>query len=266
MENIEVLKFGGTSVKSVARIKHVAEVIARRQSAKCLVVVSAMGNTTDHLLSLGLECCNAPDGRELDLLLSSGEQVSIALLCLALQALGVNARSFTGFQIGVYTDDVHKDARILYIDPVRLHRALEQHDVVVVAGFQGTTFDGQITTLGRGGSDISAVALAAAAGSNRCEIYTDVDGVYSSDPNVDPGAKFFEWLCYEDALRLARNGAQVIHPRAVELAMEKSVQLRIRNTFNPDHQGTLVAGADGTIRHREVPTRAPAIRQLVECA
>ena len=241
MENIAVLKFGGTSVKSPARMKHVADIIASHPAKKLLVTVSAMGSTTDSLINLACQCSPDPDKRELDLLLSTGEQVAITLLTLTLQSLGLRARSFTGAQIGIFTDNSHSNAKIVHFDPVRLQRALKTHDVIVIAGFQGISQEGEITTLGRGGSDITAVAAAIASGASSCEIYSDVDGVFSADPNAVPDATLFDFLTYTDALNLARGGAQVIHPAAVELAAEANLQLRIKNTFNPEQLGTLIA-------------------------
>jgi len=240
LDPIIVLKFGGTSVKNLARMQHVSEVIAACAPKKCVVVVSAMGDTTDFLLSLAGRCAEIPDKRELDVLLSTGEQVSIALLALRLRSMGIKAKSFTGYQIGLRTDGEHTAARILEIDESRLKRELIDNDVLVVAGFQGMTTSGDISTLGRGGSDTSAVAVALACGASECHIYTDVDGICTADPSVVPNAFVQTSMAYEEALELARSGAQVIHPRAVELAHQYGMALRIRNTFNPDHEGTLL--------------------------
>lgn len=238
---VAVLKFGGTSVKNVARMEHVANIIAKRcAKEKVIVVVSAMGHTTDHLIELAKQCNDDPDKRELDVLLSTGEQVSIALLSIILKSRGLRAKSFTGAQIGVVTEDEFGAAKIVSIDSSKLNSALEGTDVAVVAGFQGVTISGDITTLGRGGSDTTAVALAAAAKASVCEIYTDVDGIFTSDPNKDSNAELFDNIDYEDCLRLVRAGAQVMHDRSIVLAHQYGVNVRVRNTFKPDHDGTLI--------------------------
>ncbi len=246
MNDVTVLKFGGTSVKSVVRIQHVAEIIAKRTSKKCVVVVSAMGDTTDQLYKLAKQFSTDPDKRELDLLLSTGEQVSISLLTLALQSLGVKSKSFTGPQIGILTDTTHSSARIKDINSERIRQALNEFDVVVVAGFQGLSPEGEVTTLGRGGSDTTAVALAAACGAKVCDIYTDVDGVYTADPNAIADAELLSSISYDEILEMAKNGAQVIHPRAVELARNYGIAVRVRNTFKPSHLGTIIADFNPT--------------------
>lgn len=243
MDEITVLKFGGTSVKSIARMQHVAEIIASFSPKKCVVVVSAMGDTTDLLLSLAGQCAPIPDKRELDVLLSTGEQVSIALLALRLKSMGIRAKSFTGYQIGLRTSGDHTAARIEQIDESKLGKELSENDVLVVAGFQGVTGEGDISTLGRGGSDTSAVAAAIACGATECQIFTDVDGICSGDPNAISGAFAQPTMTWEEALELAQSGAQVIHPRAVELARQYGMPLRIRNTFNLEHEGTLLQEA-----------------------
>lgn len=239
-----VLKFGGTSVKNLGRIQHVAEIVRDRlgkdSKQKILVVVSAMGDTTDYLLKLGAQCSRTPDKRELDSLLSTGEQISITLLALTLKEMGISARSFTAPQIGIFTEKVHSKARIVDINSENLNRALVDHDVLVVAGFQGVTADGDITTLGRGGSDTTACALAAAVHAEVCDIYTDVDGIYTADPNVISEAKLLKRVSYGEVIEMARLGAQVLHPRAVELARQYKVRLRVRNTFKPEHEGTTI--------------------------
>lgn len=242
MQDLAVLKFGGTSVKNIARIQHVADVIANTTARKKIVVVSAMGDTTDYLWSLAKQCSAAPDKRELDMLLVTGEQVSIALLALTLKARGVGCKSFTGAQIGIQTDDRHSAARIVDIDKEKLHAATNEHEVVIVAGFQGLSDSGEITTLGRGGSDTTAVALAAAAQARECHIFTDVDGIFTSDPNKIAGAKMIECLAYDEVLSLARSGAQVLHPRSVELAKHYGIELFVRNTFKPKCSGTKITG------------------------
>ena len=240
--SIKVLKFGGSSVKNIARIEHVADVIASYKPDPVVVVVSAMGDTTDHLLKLARQCSTSPDQRELDLLLSTGEQISIVLLSLILKARGISAKSLTGQQAGISTTDEHGSARILGIDAKLIRKELEHHDVIVVAGFQGVTDNGQITTLGRGGSDTTAVALAAALDARECDIYTDVDGVFTADPNKIEEALPLKEISYAQCVTLARNGAQVIHPRAVELGEQYDVIVRVRNTFNPSNQGTEIKG------------------------
>jgi aspartate kinase len=238
---IAVIKFGGTSVKSIGRMEHVAQVIdGVRRRQPVLVVVSAMGDTTDYLLKLAKQCSDTPDKRELDLLLSTGEQISIALLAMNLRAQGIPACSFTGQQVGIFTENVHNKARIVDIKTDTLTAALKENDVIVVAGFQGVTAGGEITTLGRGGSDTTAVALAAAVGAPICDIYTDVDGIYTADPNKISSARQLERISYGEVLEMARMGAQVIHPRAVELARQYGIKLRVRNTFKPDHEGTTI--------------------------
>ncbi len=245
--SVSVLKFGGTSVKNLARIQHVAEVVRDRLKvgAKILVVVSAMGDTTDYLLKLGSQCAKNPDRRELDSLLSTGEQISITLLAMTLKEMGIKSRSFTASQIGILTEKVHSKARIVDINSDNLTRALQENDVLVVAGFQGVTADGDITTLGRGGSDTTACALAAAICADVCDIYTDVDGIYTADPNVIAEARLLKRVSYGEVIEMARLGAQVLHPRAVELARQYKVRLRVRNTFRPDHEGTIIDQGEG---------------------
>lgn len=251
MSEIKVLKFGGSSVKNIARIEHVADIIAGYKPNPVVVVVSAMGDTTDHLLNLARQCSTTPDQRELDLLLSTGEQVSIVLLSLILKKKGLSAKSLTGQQAGICTSDEHGCARILDIDAELIKKELAENDVVVVAGFQGVTENGQITTLGRGGSDTTAVALAAALGTTECDIYTDVDGVFTADPNVIKEAVPLKEIAYEQCVTLARNGAQVIHPRAVELGEQYDVVVRVRNTFNPSNRGTEIKGENNVEKRKQ---------------
>lgn len=240
-----VQKFGGTSVKSVARIKNVAGLVRRAsERAQVVAVVSAMGDTTDYLVKLAGQAAASPHGRELDALLATGEQISTALLAMALNDLGTRAVSLTGPQLGITTESVHTAARIVDIKAERIKRYLDDGYVVVAAGFQGINEKGDITTLGRGGSDTTAVALAAALGAGVCDIYTDVSGVYTADPNLVPTAKLLKEISYEEMLEMARVGAQVLHPRAVELARKHRLRLRVRNTFDPDHEGTTLIGAD----------------------
>ncbi len=250
---LSVLKFGGTSVKNIARIQHVAEIIkARLQHGQLIIVVSAMGDTTDYLVKLANQCTAQPNKRELDLLLSTGEQISIALLAIVLQSMGIRAKSFTGYQVGIFTESVFSKARIVDLKTDTLSAALHDHDVLVVAGFQGMTESGDITTLGRGGSDTTAVALAGAMEADVCDIFTDVDGVFTADPNSIPTAKLLKTIRYEEVLEMARLGAQVIHPRAVELARQYNVKLRVRNTFKPEHEGTLIHGGEEVEIYRTV--------------
>lgn len=236
-----VMKFGGSSVGDAERMKRVAKRIAdkKRDGDQVVVVVSAMGDTTDDLIDLAKQLTDNPSPREMDMLLSTGEQVSVALLSMAVQQLGVEAVSFTGWQVGMITDDQHSRAKINDIRPKRILDMLAQDRVVIVAGFQGMTEDGEITTLGRGGSDTTAVALAAAIKADLCEIYTDVDGVYSTDPRIVRNARKLEAISYDEMLELANLGAAILHPRAVEYAKQYGVKLVVRSSFN-DHEGTIV--------------------------
>ncbi len=239
---ILVQKFGGTSVGSIDRIKAVAEICASELASgyKLLVVVSAMGKSTDTLVSLMEGLTDTPNAREQDMLLSSGEQVSIALLSMALSKLGLKAISLTGWQAGIVTEAKHGRARICSIDEVYLRSLLEKGYVPVVAGFQGITEDGEITTLGRGGSDTTAVALAVALDAERCDIYTDVDGVHSTDPRLVSKTSKLETISYDEMLELASLGAQVLHPRSVELAKCYSMPMRVRSSWKREDKGTLV--------------------------
>jgi len=235
-----VQKFGGSSVADAEKIMNVARrVAASAPGNQTVVVVSAMGKTTDGLLSLARQISTKPDLREMDMLLSTGEQVTIALLALALQSLGLRARSFTGPQVGMRTDHSHTQARITQIDGDRLRRALDASEIAVVAGFQGLSDEDEITTLGRGGSDLTAVALAAALKADVCEIYTDVDGVYTADPNIVPDARKLARVAYDEMLELASLGAKVLQTRSVEFAKKYGVTVHVRSTFRPD-PGTLV--------------------------
>jgi aspartate kinase len=218
--------------------------VARRVAASApgnqmVVVVSAMGKTTDGLLALARQISTTPDLREMDMLLSTGEQVTIALLSMALQSLGLKAKSFTGPQVGMRTDHSHTQARITQIDADRVRRALDTGEIAVVAGFQGLSDEDEITTLGRGGSDLTAVALAAALKADVCEIYTDVDGVYTADPNIVPDARKLARVAYDEMLELASLGAKVLQTRSVEFAKKYGVTVHVRSTFRPD-PGTLV--------------------------
>ncbi|NOU97688.1 aspartate kinase [Paenibacillus sp. LMG 31456] len=230
-----VMKFGGSSVGDAERMKRVANrvVETQRNGNQCVVVVSAMGDTTDDLIDLTKQISTeTPPTREMDMLLSTGEQVSVALLSIAIHSLGQSAVSYTGWQAGMYTEAVHGKARITDIKPERVLNALDQGNVVIVAGFQGMTEEGEITTLGRGGSDTTAVALAAAIKADVCEIFTDVDGIYSTDPRVVKCARKLPEITYDEMLELANLGAAVLHPRAVEYAKNYNVPLVVRSSFN----------------------------------
>ena len=236
-----VQKFGGTSVGSLERIAGVAAKVMRFREGgdDVVVVVSAMSGETDRLIGLARSVREPPDPRELDVLLSTGEQVTIALLAMTLQAKGCPARSYTGHQVHIRTDSAHNKARIVSVDHQRIRADLEAGRVVVVAGFQGMDEDGNITTLGRGGSDTTAVALAAALGADECRIYTDVDGVYTTDPRVVPEARRLESLTYEEMLELASLGAKVLQIRSVEFASKYGVPLRVLSSFE-NGPGTLI--------------------------
>lgn len=246
MKKIIVQKFGGTSVADTERIKNVAKIVTNEKNNgnDVVVVVSAMGHTTDHLVKMAYNLNSNPSGRELDMLLSTGECISIALLTMAIQALGYEAISFNAAQVGIFTENVHSKARIIDIKTDKLRKNLNEGKIIVIAGFQGITEDGEITTLGRGGSDTSAVALAAALNAERCDIYTDVEGVYTTDPRVVPNASKLDEISYEEMLELAHAGANVLHPRSVETAKQHEIPLRVRSSFKTDDLGTLILGVD----------------------
>jgi len=242
-----VQKFGGSSVADAERIKRVAEriVATRKAGHDVVVVVSAMGDTTDELRDLAERVTPMPPGRELDMLLTAGERISMALLAMAIAALGHEARSFTGSQAGIITDSAHGKARIIDITPGRIRDALAAHAVAIVAGFQGVSQDTKdITTLGRGASDTTAVALAAALGADRCEIYTDVDGVFTADPRLVPNARQRPVVSYEEMLELAACGAKVLHLRCVEYARRYGVEVVVRSSYS-HKPGTLIT-AEGS--------------------
>ena len=236
-----VQKYGGSSVGDVARLERVARRVVRtqRKGNRLVVVVSAMGDTTDELISLARKIAPEPKERELDMLLATGEQVSVALLAMAIHALGEKAVSFTGPQVGIITDPFHTKARILNINTERIREALKQGNIVIVAGFQGKTEGGEITTLGRGGSDLTAVALAKALKAKVCEIYTDVDGIYTADPRICRDARKLEAVSYDEILELASLGAQVMHSRSIEVGKKFSVPIVVRNSGR-DGRGTLI--------------------------
>jgi aspartate kinase len=236
-----VQKYGGTSVGNPERIKNVAARVAkyREQGHQIVVVVSAMSGVTDNLIKLAKEIIPLPDEREMDMLLATGEQTTIALTAMALQAGGVPAISLTGAQAGIVTDGVHTKAKIQNITPKKIHELLKSGKVVIVAGFQGETPEGQITTLGRGGSDLTAIALAAALKADLCQIYTDVDGVYTADPRLVPTARKLAEISYDEMLELASLGAKVMQSRSVEFAKKFGVVFEVRSSLN-DNPGTIV--------------------------
>ena len=230
-----VQKFGGSSVADAASIKRVAQRIVdtRARGAEVVVVISAMGDTTDELMDLALEVSPQPRPRELDMLLTAGERMSAALLAMAINDLGFEARSFTGSQAGVITTGTHGDARIIDITPGRIKTALDDGDIVIVAGFQGVSQTSKdITTLGRGASDTTAVALAAALSANYCEIYSDVDGIFTADPRIVPGASRIPEISYEEMLEMAATGAKILHLRCVEYARRENVPVHVRSSFS----------------------------------
>jgi aspartate kinase len=242
---VVVQKYGGSSLESAERIKRVAEriVTARKAGDEVVVVCSAMGDTTDELLDLAERVNPVPPEREMDMLLTAGERISNALVAMAISALGAEARSFSGSQAGVITDSAHGKARIIDVTPGRVKQALDEGYVVLVAGFQGVSQDTKdITTLGRGGSDTTAVALAAALKADVCEIYTDVDGVYSADPRIVPNARHLKTITYEEMLEMAATGAKVLHLRAVEYARRYGVPIHVRSSYS-NKPGTMVSGS-----------------------
>jgi aspartate kinase len=254
-----VQKYGGSSVADVQKLKAVAARVMRThdQGHSVVVVVSAMGDTTDELLTLAKQVSPSPDRRELDMLLSAGERISMALLSMAIRELGGNAISFTGSQSGIITNDRHIDARIIEVRPFRIQDELARGKIVVVAGYQGVSYKKEVTTLGRGGSDTTAVALAAALDAEFCEICSDVDGVYSADPRVVSGARRIATLSYEETQEMAEAGAKVLNAQAVEFAKEKGIAIYARATAGP------LPGADpssdGTVVRRSAPRMPGAV-------
>lgn len=252
---LRVMKFGGSSVADAEKIKNVARRIAeaREDGDNVLAVVSARGKTTDGLVALAREISERPDPREMDMLLSTGERISCALVAMALHDLGHDARSFTGSQAGILTDAVHTNAKILEIRAQRLHDALAEGHIVLVAGFQGVSTDRNVTTLGRGGSDTTAAALATALDADVCEIYTDVTGVFTADPRIEPGARKLSLVSHEEMLEMAATGSRVLALRSVEFARRHDVRLHVRSSFvaeegtwitkeTPDMEKALVSG------------------------
>ncbi|MDN3505798.1 MAG: aspartate kinase [Simkaniaceae bacterium] len=237
-----VMKFGGAAMASVERFAGLAKLIERRLNrySDVVVVVSAMGSTTDELMELASKVHSSPPKREQDMLISVGERVSMALLAMALDAKGIEAISFTGSQSGIITTDEHADARILEVRPERIRTALGEGKVVIVAGFQGVSEAKEITTLGRGGSDTSAVALAVALGAGKVEFYKDVPGIGRVNPKVDPDTEIFSELGFDDALEIVGEGAEVLHHRCLEMAKENGVGLEIRPYYDPEWVGTTV--------------------------
>ncbi len=240
-----VQKYGGSSIKDAEHIRRVAKRIVKtkRGGNKVVVVVSALGDTTDILLDLAGQITKNPRDREMDMLLSTGEQVSIALLAMAIHELGEDAVSFTGYQVGILTDPSHTKARIVNIDSRKIKRKLNKYGIVIVAGFQGKTKDEEITTLGRGGSDLTAVALAAALKADRCEIYTDVPGIFTTDPRIVPDARKIDVISYEEMLELASLGAQVMQSRSIEVADKYNVNLYVASS-KENKKGTLITRED----------------------
>ncbi|MCX7019981.1 MAG: aspartate kinase [bacterium] len=238
---IIVQKFGGSSVADAECVKNVARLaIAEHEKGKqVVVVVSAMGKTTDNLLNLARQITDVPDPREIDMLISTGEQISIAMLAIAIQSMGVPARSFTGPQVGIITDNAHRKAKIVRINDEKIRRELNKGEIVIVAGFQGTTLDNEVTTLGRGGSDTTAIALAAVLEAEVCDIYTDVDGVYTADPRIVPNARKLKRITYDEMLELASLGAKVLHSRSVEIGKNYNVPIHVRSSFD-NIPGTMV--------------------------
>ena len=237
-----VQKYGGTSVGSAERIKNVAKRVAqtRAEGHDVVVVVSAMSGETNRLVALAHEMQEFPDPREMDVVLATGEQVTIGLLAMALKDINVDAKSYTGWQVAVQTDNAHTKARIDHIDGDKIHADLKAGKIVIVAGFQGITADGDISTLGRGGSDTSAVALAAALKADECQIYTDVDGVYTTDPRVVPEARRMSTISFEEMLELASLGSKVLQIRSVEFAGKYQVRLRVLSSLQEGGEGTLI--------------------------
>ena len=243
-----VQKFGGTSVATTERIKNVAKRVARwkAQGHDIIVVPSAMSGETNRLIGLAKEISASPDPRELDVIASTGEQVTIGLLAMAMHEEGLKAKSYTGAQVRVLTDSTFTKARILQIDDEKIRKDLSEGNVVVVAGFQGADEDGNITTLGRGGSDTSAVALAAALKADECQIYTDVDGVYTTDPRVVPEARKLDTITFEEMLEMASLGSKVLQIRSVEFAGKYKVKLRVLSSFQDEGEGTLITVEEDT--------------------
>ena len=240
--NLIVQKFGGSSVANVERVRHVAQIITDTYAKgnSVIAVVSAQGDTTDDLIAKAKEITDKPSSREMDVLLSTGEQISMSLLAMAIEQMGYPVISLTGWQAGFLTESTHRNARIKKINTERLQNELDKKNIVIVAGFQGLNRYDDITTLGRGGSDTSAVAIAAALKADKCEIYTDVDGVYTTDPRIVPNAHKLDEITYDEMLELATCGANVLHNRSVEMAKKYSVKMEVRSSIHSDVPGTIV--------------------------
>ena len=260
---VVVQKYGGSSVAGPEKIRAVAERIMRTRAAghAVCVVVSAMGDTTDELLASAKRLSTNPARRELDMLLSAGERISMALLCIAIRELGGDAISFTGSQSGIITNDRHSDARIIEVRPFRVQDELARGTIVVVAGYQGVSYKKEVTTLGRGGSDTTAVAMAAALGAEWCEICSDVDGVYSADPRVVPAARRIDELSYEETQEMAEGGARVLNAQAVEFAKEKNIAIYARATAQSPPEGS--GPVDGTVVRRFAPRPPGSVAAVV---
>jgi aspartate kinase len=241
VKKIIVQKFGGSSVANIERIKNVARRVVsyRKKGYELVVVVSALGDTTDELIELVHKITAEPSEREMDMLLSTGEQISVALLAMAIHRLGFEAISFTGAQVGIITDTSHTRARIIKINTDKIKEELKKGKIVIVAGFQGVTLNQDITTLGRGGSDLTAVALTKELNADECEIYTDVEGIYTTDPRIEPKAKKIKEITYDEMLEIASLGAQVMQARSVEVAKKFNVPIHVRSSFN-DKPGTYI--------------------------
>ena len=262
---IVVQKYGGTSVATAERIRAIAERVARarRDSPRLVVVLSAMGKTTDGLVALAHEVSDDPRGREMDLLLATGEQVSVSLLGLALQHRGIPVISLTASQCGIRTDDAFNIARIESIDTRRILAELDRKRVVIITGFQGMTRDHEVTTLGRGGSDITGAAVAAALGASVCEICTDVDGVLSADPRKVPHAMQWREISYEEAIEMASSGAKVLHPRAAEVCMAYRIPIHVRSSFH-DGEGTWIRGGDEMVMEQAAVVGVSSDRKIAK--
>ena len=254
--SIIVQKYGGTSVADVEKLKQIAQLIAvvKKQSSDVVVVVSAMGKTTNQLIDMAKSISGNPEKRELDMLLSTGERITMALLCIALNELGIKAISLTGSQSGIITNDRYNDARVIEIRPFRVQDELAKGRVVVIGGFQGVSYKRDITTLGRGGSDTSAVALAAALNAERCEIYSDVDGVYTTDPNIVKEAKHLPEISYQQVQEMAESGAKVLNAQAIQFAKEAKIAIYSRSTFKPGKE---------TVIREMIPADKPGVIAVV---
>ncbi|GAB4115373.1 MAG: aspartate kinase [Candidatus Caldatribacteriota bacterium] len=261
MEEIIVQKYGGSSVANITRIKKIAKKIIdqTRENGKLVVVVSAMGKTTDKLINMAQKITPHPDDRELDMLLSTGEQVSIALLTMAIHSLGGKAISLTGSQAGIITNEIHTRAKVTALNEEKIKSALSSGKIVIVAGFQGINVKGDITTLGRGGSDTTAIILAAQLKAKRCEIYTDVDGVYTADPHIVPEARKIHKISYDEMSEMANLGAKVMHYRAIDVARNYQIKVAVKSSF-VEGEGTIIEGVNKMIEKVEVRGVAQEIK------